>query len=148
MSRAQLHKDFTINLTQATQFTDRLYHIIETKIYTFHVSTFLKSISDKITMKNRYFLPKIEVLDEKATLQTFHTIHFIVSTCNVCLLETPECFAHISIQLLATHVFKHQKPFQSVSYILLKNQRGENMTVTQSACFFRRCYLFTTLFAY
>ena len=65
ISRPLLDVDFTINLTQAREFIDRFYHIIQTKPYTFHISTLLISISDKITVEKRHSFPKIKVFDEK-----------------------------------------------------------------------------------
>ena len=65
ISRPLLDVDFTINLTQAREFIDRFYQIIQTKTYTFQVSALLNSISDKIMAKKRHSFPKIKVFDKK-----------------------------------------------------------------------------------
>ena len=58
ISRPLLDIDFAINLTQAREFIDWFYHIIQTNTYTFHVSTLLNSVSDKITAKKHHSFPK------------------------------------------------------------------------------------------
>ena len=58
----------------------------EKSMYTFHVSTFLISISYKITAKSVILFPKSKFLSKKkkTSIQTLHTVHFFLATCNVC----------------------------------------------------------------
>ena len=61
------------SLTQAREFMDRFYHNSQTETYTFHVSTLLNSISDKITAKKRYCLLKIEVFNKETTFAHYNS---------------------------------------------------------------------------
>lgn len=90
------------SLTQAREFMDRFYHNSQTETYTFHVSTLLNSISDKITAKNVIVFSKSKFLTKKQLL------HVIIPSCDLHCLPPgdPRIFsANTGIQSLVTHSF-------------------------------------------
>jgi len=93
----------SIYLSQATRLSVDFityFTVIHTKTYTSHVSTWSKSISDKIAAKKRRTPSKIFLLGLKTTFRHI----FPSRTCNVCPLAIPEFFAHKSgIRLVANH---------------------------------------------
>ena len=90
------------SLTQAREFMDRFYHNSQTETYTFHVSTLLNSISDKITAKNVIVFSKSKFLTKKQLL------HVIIPSCDLHCLPPGDpriLSANTGIQSLVTHSF-------------------------------------------
>ena len=94
--------------------------VIQTKTYSFHVSALRKFIYDKTTAKKRGSLSESVFLDVERT----YAVHFLLATCNVRPMTTPEFFPQKPVSNHPISLFAFLKScrlffFQKTFYLLL-----------------------------